>query len=201
MATTHRTVYLVLRHTPFQESSLVISGITPDLGRLNCIVKGARRTGKKNFPQIGLFRELGIEFRMPDDPNILVSPGRIDLLMDFDRLAFHTENYIAACEFARFLLTAVKPMLPSEQSYAALKTMLSHLCDSEHPEPWLTLARLAFLNEAGLLPEPAGESEAALLNILLAASQGSVPMPELSDSYVQKLSGWVKKLLFHHGFH
>ena len=201
MATVHRTVVFVLRHTPFQESSLVISGITPDLGRLQFMVKGAKRTGKKSFPLIGLFRELGMEFRLPEDRSSLVVPSHIELLSEFDRIALHTENYIAACDFARLLLAGIKPMLPCEQSYIALKRMLGKLCVSEQPEPWLTLARLAFLNEAGLLPEPEGESEARLLNALLSASQGEGPMPELSDSYVQKLSGWVKKLLLHHGFH
>ncbi len=197
----HRTVYLVLRHTPFQESSLVISGITPDLGRLNFIVKGARRTGKKSFPQIGLFRELEVEFRIPDDRNSLMTLSRMDLLTEFDHLVLHTENYIAACEFARFLLTNVKPMLAAEQSYAALKTMLRAFCASDRTEPWLTLARLAFLNEAGLLPEPEGEREAVLLSALLSAAQGTGEMPELSEEYLLKLSGWVKRLLRHHGLH
>ena len=197
----HRTVYLVLRHTPFQESSLVISGITPDLGRLNFIVKGARRTGKKSFPQIGLFRELEVEFRIPDDRNSLMTLSRMDLLTEFDHLALHTENYIVACEFARFLLTNVKPMLAAEQSYAALKTMLRAFCASDRPEPWLTLARLSFLNEAGVLPEAEGEREAVLLSALLSAAQGTGEMPELSEEYLLKLSGWVKRLLRHHGFH
>ncbi len=201
MASLHRTVYLVLRHTPFQESSLVISGMTPDLGRLNFIVKGARRTGKKRFPQIGLFRELGIEFRMPDDQNSLLTLSHIEPLRDFDRLALHTENYIAACDYARFLLANVKPMLPSGQTYAALITMLHALCGSERPEPWLTLAQLTFLNEAGLLPEPEGEREASLLNELLSAALGEKELPDLSEEYILKLSGWAKRLLRHHGLH
>ena len=171
----HRTVYLVLRHTPFQESSIVISGITPDLGRLNFIVKGARRTGKKSFPQIGLFRELEVEFRIPDDRNSLMTLSRMDLLTEFDHLALHTENYIAACEFARFLLTNVKPMLAAEQSYAALKTMLRAFCASDRPEPWLTLARLSFLNEAGLLPEPEGEAVGGVSPETFRMGEASAP--------------------------
>lgn len=199
MASLHKTVYLVLRHTPFQESSLVVSGITPDLGKLNFLVKGARRTGKKSFPKIGLFRELEIEFRMPGEDCSLLTMHRMELLREFDRLALHTGNYLAACDHAAFLLGALGPMLGAEQSYTSMKVLLEHLCDSEEPEPWLTLARLAFLSEAGLLPEPEGEREAALLDRLLAAAQGTAEMPELSAEYINKLAGWVKRLLRHHG--
>ena len=200
MAILHRTTYIVLRHTPFQESSLIISGIAPDLGRLDFVVKGALGTGKKKFPQIGLFRELGVEFRMPEAKSSLMALRHVELLTNFDSLALHTENYLAACEFAKFLLANVKPMLDSEQSYAALKVMLGHFCASGRPEPWLTLARLAFLNESGLIPEPEG-AEFELLNALISASQGVGEMPELSETYFLQVSGWVKKLLRHHGFH
>ena len=50
MTAYRETVCLILRHTPFQESSLIVSGISPDAGRLDFLLKGARGLGKKKFP-------------------------------------------------------------------------------------------------------------------------------------------------------
>ena len=53
--------------------------------------------------------------------------------------------------------------------------------------------------DAASAPKPEGEREAALLDRLLAAAQGTAEMPELSAEYINKLAGWVKRLLRHHG--
>ena len=58
-----QTDYIILRKIPFQESSLVVSGISPDYGRLDFLLKGARSAGGKKFPYAGLFRELQVEFQ------------------------------------------------------------------------------------------------------------------------------------------
>ena len=45
-----KTFYIILRKIPYQESSLIVSGLSPDFGRLDFLLKGARGTGAKKFP-------------------------------------------------------------------------------------------------------------------------------------------------------
>ena len=60
-----KTAYIILRKIPFQESGLIVSGLSPEFGRLDFLLKGVRDTGAKKFLYAELFRELSIEFRPP----------------------------------------------------------------------------------------------------------------------------------------
>ena len=44
------TQYLVLAKRPYQESALLLSGISPDCGRLELIAHGARKIEGKKMP-------------------------------------------------------------------------------------------------------------------------------------------------------
>lgn len=195
-----QTTCIVLRHTPFQESSLIVSGISPDAGRLDFLVKGARGCGKKKFPELGLFRELSVKYRPPDRKSTLFSVRDLELLTISDSIALRTENYFAACNLAAFLTANTRPMLESVQSYRAFRTLLAHYSVQDGTEPWQMLVKLAFLSENGLIPEPEHNSEEELLLHLLAASQGEKEPPVLQPSYQERLIRWIDGLLHHHGF-
>lgn len=198
--TYRQTTCIVLRQTPFQESGLIVSGLSPDAGRLDFLIKGARSCGKKKFPELGLFRELSLKYRAPDHRSTLFSVREPELLTVFDSVSLHTENYFAACELAAFLTANTRPLLESGQSYRALRTLLTHYSAEDGAEPWQMLVKLAFLNENGLIPEPERESEEELLAHLLAASQGEENPPELPQEYRDRLIRWTDRLLQHHGF-
>ena len=200
MTAYRQTTCIVLRQTPFQESSLIVSGLSPDAGRLDFLVKGARGCGKKKFPGLGLFRELSLKYRAPDQRSSLFSVREPELLTVFDSVSLRTENYLAACELAAFLTAKTRPLLDSGQSYRALRILLTHYSTEDGTEPWLMLVKLAFLNENGLIPEPERESEEELLEHLLAASQGEKNPPELPQEYRDRLIRWTDGLLRHHGF-
>jgi len=193
------TDYLVLRHTPFQESSLVISGISPEMGRLDFLVKGARSQGKKKFPLIGLFRELRVEFRFVEK-NSFPSLKSMEPLSNFDALALHTNHYLAACGFAKFLLENTRPMLDAEEVYTAFRLMLEHFAQGIGLDEWPVLVRLAFLSGSGLLPEPERESGRELLDRLFAASQGAEPVPSFVPDYWNRMDQRLRQLLRQNGF-
>ena len=58
-----KTRYMILRKTPFRDTSLVVAGISAEHGRLDFVLKGARAIGKKQFPTADVFREFLLEFR------------------------------------------------------------------------------------------------------------------------------------------
>jgi recombinational DNA repair protein (RecF pathway) len=63
MTKTVATTIIVLKKIPYQESSLIVSSISAEYGKVDFIVKGARRITKKKQPIVDLFRELNIEYR------------------------------------------------------------------------------------------------------------------------------------------
>lgn len=192
-----KTSFIVLRKTPYQESGLIVAGISPDYGRVDLIVKGARSLGRRKFPIYALFRELALQFREPSGSGGLATPRSAEALASFDGVASNPEAYLAACEFAAFLLKHSRHMLECHASYQAFKTMLSRLAKAElEPRRATTLAKLSFLQEAGLLPDAMDERN--LLEELLQSALGECPPPELSDAYWHKLSGWADALTAYH---
>ena len=120
-----KTTYIILRKIPFQDSSLIVSGLSPEFGRLDFLLRGARGTGAKKFPYAELFRELTIEFRPPK----LHSPGTMcnltshELIASFDSIALRIENYLRMCAYAAFLLKHTKPMLEIPGTCRALEVL------------------------------------------------------------------------------
>lgn len=98
-----RTEYIVLRKTPHKESSLIVAGVSPRFGRLDFVVRGARKEiSKTKLPFVDLFRELSVEF----DPRLegLRTLRFAELSREFDNIANHPRNYEAACLLGAFLL-------------------------------------------------------------------------------------------------
>lgn len=197
------------RHTSYsekyyQESSLIVSGLSPDFGRLDFLLKGARGTGAKKFPYAELFRELVIEFRPPR----LHSSGTLCTLTAhepaeaFDAIAARTENYLAMCAFAAFLLKHTKPMLEAPETFHALETLLFRLTTAENPEFPLAAAKLMFLRESGFLPESPGadnlRQERILESLLKYAADRRMPEPALRAEYREKLMQWIRQLCEYH---
>ena len=121
---TEKTTYIILRKIPFQESSLIVSGLSPEFGRLDFLLRGARGTGAKKFPYAELFRELAIVFRPPrEHASTLCSLTAHEPVASFDAIALRTGNYLAVCDYAAFLLKHTKPMLEAPETFRALETL------------------------------------------------------------------------------
>ena len=57
MQTTERAHGLILRTRPFTETSLIVNWLTPELGRISTVAKGARRTKSPFRGKLDLFYE------------------------------------------------------------------------------------------------------------------------------------------------
>lgn len=192
-----RTDYIILRKVPFQESSFVVSGISPDYGRLDFLLKGVRGTGARKFPCIGLFRVLGVEFRENRTSSSLLYMSSYELKRDFDRIACYPENYIRLCGWIQFLLKHTRPMLELHQTYRSFLLALSRLCSPAGGEFQLAAAELVFLYESGFVPdmrENDPKRAAALTALLAYALEESAPEPEFSDEYRRRLIQWIHSL-------
>ena len=184
--------YIILRKTPYRETSLVVAGISRS-GRIDLLVRGARKTAAKNLPAIDLFRE--IEVNVDPAKDGLQPVYSAELVSSFDDIAMNSRSYLDACEISRFILRNSHPGVSAPASYASVKTAFEALSTSGEIA-YSPLVKLIFLEEHGLLPEiPEGrESERVLLNQLLNAGKGSNPMPEIDPEYMKKIAEWIETL-------
>ena len=188
-----RTDYMILRRTPYMESSLIVSGISPDFGRLDFLLRGARKTGRKNFPFACLFRELSIEFRLPRGESTLSSLQSHEPLRSHDDLALAPETYLAACDIASFLLRNTRFQLPVPRTFRALSNMFARAGTERNAFPWLPYAQLVFLHENGFVSAPP-EKEKILCAVFDFAEGRTDAPPPFSDRYLTLFTAWIRAL-------
>ena len=191
--------YIILRHSPFQESGLLLSGISPERGRLDFIVRGAKSQGKKKFPVAGLFREMRIEYRM-DHESSFPNLKSMELISCFDGISAHTGHYLSACTLAKFLLDNTRPMLDSSEIYTAFRMLLKRYAEGRELTERAVLLKTAFFSGNGMLPEPDNKNGEELLETLFSASQGMAEPPSFSQDYWEKLDRRFDLLLRQNGF-
>lgn len=197
----HRTDYIILRKTPFQESSLIVNGLSPDFGRLDFLLKGACGTGAKKFPYAGLFRELTIEFRENTGNSTLSYMKSHEPKASFDAIANQPENYMQMCSYAQFLLKHTHSMLELPHTYEALRVLLNRLSSPGGGAFSIAAAKLVFLQESGFVPDAgAGDSRraAALDALLNYALVPECQMPTFTPEYQKQLIHWTDALCAYH---
>lgn len=191
---------IVLRKIPYSESSLVIATISLTHGRLDFIVKGALRLEKKKMPQVDLFRELSVNFR--EETKGLHPLYHCDIVSIFDGIASISGNYTAATEIANFALANSKPMLPSPKLYATVKNSFAILSKTKPKYPLITIVKLAYLDEHGLIPfgkdsEKHEKTREVLDKIFSGIETNS--MPAFTEQYWRALSDWTRQICEYHG--
>lgn len=190
-AGTFKTRYMILRKTPFRDTSLVVAGISADHGRLDFVLKGARAIGKKQFPTAGVFREFLLEFRPSRRADSMPSLVSLDLAADHDAIARHMDCYLAACSFAAETLRRAQPMLEMPLAWQAFSVMLARMERTDDPQIPLMLARLAVLRELGFLSGTVPFPE-LVVPLLRCAIEAGESVPALDESSLNRVSGWVE---------
>lgn len=190
-AGTFKTRYMILRKTPFRDTSLVVAGISADHGRLDFVLKGARAIGKKQFPTADVFREFHLEFRPSRRAESMPTPVSMDLAAAHDGIAQSMDCYLAACAFAAETLRRAQPMLEMPLAWQAFSVMLTRMERTLSPEVPLMLARLAVLREHGFLSGvvPFPEIVAPLFH---CAVDADASMPDIDEAALNRISAWIE---------
>ena len=192
---------MVLRKTPYSESSLVLAGISPDAGQLHFLVRGARKLGKKQFPLADLFEILAVQYR--PGRGTLCTWHEVETVRSFRGVAAAPARFAAACDLAKFALANVQAGLRHPRYFAALELALSRLADPAAAAANAISATavgpaLVFLDEHGLLQDyPEHERLQRQLTWLLHTAETAGPTPQLPSADWQKLEKWVAELLRH----
>lgn len=200
--TLQTTNFIVLRKSPYGESSVVAAGLSESEGRMAFMVRGARRLGRRDYPVVDLFRCLRVRFRS-DARSSLQHWSDADGVDDFGALARHSRRYLCAGAVARFLLRETAEAVPLPHTYTALHTGLRRLAEADPgtPEDILLPAvrvgiLLTFLHENGELDVDSflDKDEEQLLRLLRMAA-GEERVPRLSPATWHHLDNWTKRLL------
>jgi len=188
-----QTDFIILRKTPYLETSLILAGITSQYGRIDLLVKGAKKIGSKTLPAIDLFREIEVPIKPKKEG--LQAIYSAELISNFDNIAMYKNSYIDACEISKFTLRNSQPLIPSPLIYQAIKTALQELSLSGD-RLYSPLVKLVFLEEHGLLPQlPENRKEEnMLLNELLNAAKGKSPFPKITVEYMEEINKWIEQL-------
>ena len=186
-----KTRYMILRKTPFRDTSLVVAGISADHGRLDFVLKGARAIGKKQFPTADVFREYLLEFRPARRAESMPTLVSLDLTASHDGLAQSMDCYLAACSFAVETLRRAQPMLEMPLTWQAFSVMLSRMERTLSPKIPLMLARLAVLREHGMLSDVVPYPD-LIAPLFRCAVDADAPWPEVDETVLNRIDSWVE---------
>ncbi len=197
------TQLIVLSKRPFRESSLLLSGLSPDCGRLDLVANGAQKLSAKSFPAVDLFRELEVEF---DDAggSDLRTARRMEIAAEFDAVAENPRHFRMAGRIGSFLLKNAVPNVPLPYTYDALRSVLRRLSAPAGEEGWSlvqcsVVLKTAYLYENGLLPEGSDPRQNDFLENLVAAGIENAALPACRPDYWKTVNEWLSSLLdFHH---
>jgi len=195
------TEFLVLRKTPYAETSLIVAGISPDAGRLHFLIRGARRLGKKQFPTVDLFRVLAVQYRAPRGELAVLRSANI--LEDFREVGTDPGAYALAAWLARLALSNTHNRDPVPNFFAvlrgALRLMVREQERGERVGPVFgrviaATTLLALLGDHGLLPAPATVREAKRRERLLAALREDGTLPDITGVRSKALLEWARNM-------
>lgn len=189
----NETDYIILKKTPFRETSFIVSGISPEFGRIDFLMRGrlSGKAGKFFLP--GLFRELHIWFQIKKaDKQGLIRADKSEFVSEFDAVSENIPGYLAACNVAAVILANTEMMVPVPETYRAFRLFLQMIQAGNPPEPYESLVYLTLLHESGELPPQEGRAGEFLQSLLNCAGQGRAVPDGIPDSYWTKLVEWRK---------
>ena len=196
-----RATGLVLRTRPFSETSLILHWLTPSLGRVATIAKGARRAKSPFRGKLDVFYELDISF---------ARSRRSDLHTLREAVLRHTHpslredlHRLEQAAYATALIEqATETETPLPAVFAMLRGLLRHLDLHAPAAPAVLAFEIKFLDEFGLAPPAAaGELSAGgrgLLETLRAVEWTEVGRVQPGAGLTRELGRYLGVFLLRH---
>jgi recombinational DNA repair protein (RecF pathway) len=199
------------------ETSLIVSGLSPDFGKLDLLAKGELKLSAKKYPVIDLFREIQASFH-ENRNSTLHSITTAELIAEHDNIAEIPENFLLANKLGNFLLSNTQPDLPCPQTSIILGNVLIHLSSSGNEELikrrffgqlWNRLhcsviLKMGFLHENGFMPDTLSNDETQnyeqqlFIEQVIEAGIGDMALPERANKYWLQLDKWLDSICEYH---
>lgn len=192
---------LVLRTRPLTETSLIVQWLTPDLGRLATVAKGARRPKSPFRGKLDLFYLAGFSFARSLRSE-LHSLREVSLRETHSRLRQELGCLQQACYGAGLLEQATETETPLPGIFDLMSGLLGNLA-SHPPQPQTILAfELKLLHNLGLQPNleetrlNAGTRQ--LAKALTASDWPMITRVKPSAAQVAELGEFLRRFLVYH---
>ncbi len=198
---TESTTGIILRTRPLTETSMIVHWLTPDLGRLATVAKGARRPKSPFAGKLDLFYVADFSFsrsRRSDLHNLREASLReTHGAIREDLLKLQQAGYAAA-----FVEQATQTHTPLPEIFKLTSDFLKYLC-GQPPQPQNILAlELKLLRELGLEPdfEETHLSPGAkkIIQVLLDGDWSSGARLKLSGAQAGELRQFLHGFLIFH---
>jgi DNA repair protein RecO (recombination protein O) len=195
------TTGVILRTLPLTETSLIIHWLTPDLGRIATVAKGARRSKSPFFGKLDLFYEADFSFSRSRRSD-LHTLREVALRKTNAPLRENILKLRQAAYAAGFIVQATETETPLRPIFESFCRLLDSLCVREPAPQFVFAFELKMLRELGLEPDWSKTSLTAGARRVAAAlaqrdfAAGSAL--KLADSQVGELRRFLHgSLIFH----
>lgn len=137
------TKALLLRAVPYRDSDVVATLLTPELGVITALARGARKSVKRFGAALDYFQLLNAEVKPSrSGMGALLS---VELLHAYSRPAQDYEAYSAACHLIEIARLGVKPGEVSPELFSLLLEAFARIDEGKPPQSVLRLCQVRFL--------------------------------------------------------
>jgi DNA repair protein RecO (recombination protein O) len=150
--TLERATGIILRTRPLTETSLIVHWLTPDLGRVATVAKGARRPQSPFRGQIDLFYQAQFSFARSQKSE-LHTLREARLLQANAALRRDLDHLEQAAYCARLIEQTTETESPMPELYACFTTLLAALPLQPAQRQTLFAFEMKLLQELGLCPD------------------------------------------------
>jgi DNA repair protein RecO (recombination protein O) len=190
-----RSTGIVLRTRLLTESSLIVNWLTPELGRIAMVAKGARRTKSPLRGKIDLFYTAEFTFtrsRRSDLHNL----REVNLLKSREALRRELAYLNQGAYCARLIEQTTESETPLPEIYELFATFLDAL-SAAPPSPMTVLAfEIKLLAELGLSPQEGKTARSA--ERLLTPGWKEVRQLAMSETELRELRQFLHGFLIYH---
>jgi DNA repair protein RecO (recombination protein O) len=192
---------LILRTRPLTETSLIVNWLTPELGRISTVAKGARRPKSPFAGKLDLFYAADFSFQRSRRSELHML-REVKLRETHPALRQELGYLQQAAYCAKLIEQATETETPLPAVYDLLRGLLAHL-PKQIPQPQTLFAfEIKLLHELGLTPDVSqGQLTPGAKQIVGAFSVGdwsAVARLKLSEGQVRELRHFLHGFLIFH---
>jgi DNA repair protein RecO (recombination protein O) len=196
-----RSTGIILRTRPLTETSLIVHWLTPDLGRIATVAKGARRPKSPFRGKLDLFYEADFSFAQSRKSELHTL--REVVLHDMHSTLRENLGWIQQASYAAgFIEQTTETETPLPEAHALLKSMLRSLTQRSPAARTVFAFELKMLAQLGLQPDIStialapGTREIA--RTLTSSDWESLARLRLSDEQKDQLRQFLHGFLIYH---
>ena len=196
-----RTTGLILRTRPLTETSLIVSWLTPDLGRIATVAKGARRPKSPFRGKLDLFYEADFSFARSQRSDL--HNLREVVLRDPHSRLREDLGWIQQASYAATLIEqTTETETPIAAVYELMRTFLAALPVAPPSATRVFAFELKLLHELGLGPDPADTQLSPgvrpIAETLTRSDWGIAARLKLSEAQTRELRQFLHGFMIYH---